>query len=247
MDELPNNHDLLPADQESSLLERAAARGDDAARADGEPAAEPDGRGVGVPVLGLALLGILSLVVGYGFGSFVTGARSGEARAAVDITPVPGAIELPPSGHPLIDAPSPDFTLTELTTGETVNLADLRGQPVMVNFWATWCPPCRYEMPWIQAAHESHPELKVLAVNAGERVSDDQAPDTILSFMQSMGLTFPVLYGPDVYGVQQEWQVWGLPATFMVRADGTVSAAHHGMYPNQQTLEQHIQVLLAGG
>jgi thiol-disulfide isomerase/thioredoxin len=97
---------------------------------------------------------------------------------------VPGPIDptaAPPA--PRAGFRAPDFTLTTLD-GETVTLSDLRGQPVLINFWATWCPPCRAEMPAIQAAYEQYAaqELVVLGVDMAE------SPQTVAGFVQESSL-----------------------------------------------------------
>ncbi len=84
--------------------------------------------------------------------------------------------------------PAPDFQLLNLE-GQNVSLSSLRGKPVLINFWASWCPPCRAEMPFIQQIFEdeewSDKGLVILAINIGE------SPDTVKRFMASYGLSFP--------------------------------------------------------
>jgi thiol-disulfide isomerase/thioredoxin len=201
---------------------------------------------IGVSTIGLLGLAVLALAIGFGFGRVL---RGGDAVQTASSAPAPFEARpewsLPKSNHPLVGGIAPDFSMTLLDSGEAVSLSDFRGGAVMVNFWATWCPPCRAEMPWLQAAAETHQDLTILAVNAGERVPAEMAPETIGMFVRQMGLTFPILYGPEAYEVQTEWQVWGLPATFLVSPDGTVADSHQGMYPGQQVLEQQIRQFLA--
>jgi peroxiredoxin len=111
---------------------------------------------------------------------------------------------------------APDFTL-ETYDGETVRLAQLRGQVVLINFWATWCPPCREEMPAIQEAYDEHRErgLVVLAANLME--NDAQVGD----FMAEMELTFPILM--DRRGtVSERYRVQSLPTTYFVDRSGVI-------------------------
>ncbi len=165
---------------------------------------------------------------------------------ALSLFPQDKVVELPVPNHALLNRPAPDFTMTLLETGEEVSLSDYAGQWVMVNFWATWCPPCRFEMPWIQSVYEARQEdgFVVLAVNAGERVPPSMVEDTIRQFVDFMGLTFPMLWGDNAYEVQRQWKVTGLPATFVVDPDGTVVDVHQGMFPNQVTLEYRVNRLL---
>lgn len=157
-------------------------------------------------------------------------------------------VSLPPSSHPLIGQKAPDFTMTLLESGEEVSLSDYHGSPLMVNFWATWCPPCRFEMPWIQRAFDEHRDsgFVVLGVNAGERVPPSMLMDTVSQFTESMGLTFPMLAGDSTLEVQRSWTVTGLPATFFIDSEGVVVDVHKGMFPNEATLTAEVQELLGG-
>ena len=113
--------------------------------------------------------------------------------------------------------PAPDFTLLS-AEGERVALSDFRGKTVVLNFWATWCPPCRAEMPELQAVWEERGEgedLVVLAVDVGERA------DEVMAFVENFGLTFPVAL--DVDGsVADHYGLPGLPSTFFIDAEGVL-------------------------
>jgi len=150
--------------------------------------------------------------------------------------------------HPLLDQPAPTFTMRQLDTGEEVSLDQFAGQPVLINFWATWCPPCRAEMPWIENVYNEFKAegLVVLAVDAGEKVPPSMVEDTVTRYIASQGLTFPVLMGDNTYDVQRDYQVYGLPGTALVSRDGVVVAYHSGMYPNEATLrDQVVRLLMA--
>lgn len=117
--------------------------------------------------------------------------------------------------------PAPDFSLPSLG-GENVRLSDLAGQVVLVNLWATWCPPCKAEMPTLNAFYENHRQagLVVLAVNHQEDAA------TVAAFIQAEGFSFPVLLDQqaEVMGL---YQAQGLPTTFIIDRKGVI---------------QHIQV-----
>lgn len=118
-------------------------------------------------------------------------------------------------------APAPDFTL-QTPDGKLVSLADFRGKPVVVNFWATWCPPCRSEMPDMQLlSDERAGDLVIIAVNLQE------APDPVRGFVEKYGLRFPIVL--DTSGqVSQAYRVGSLPTSVFVDREGNVSSSYTG-------------------
>ncbi len=127
---------------------------------------------------------------------------------------------LPPA--PAIGHPAPDFTLPTLA-GENVTLSDLAGQPVVLNFWASWCGPCRAEMPELQRLHDQLGEagVTVLGVNQGE------SPETAAAFLQTLGLSFPAALDQRT-GVSQQYLVNSLPTTFFIDRAGVIRATFIG-------------------
>jgi peroxiredoxin len=122
-----------------------------------------------------------------------------------------------------------DFLAPDLS-GNVVTLADFRGQPVIINFWATWCPPCRVEMPELQAAYEEYQDagLVILAVDFQE-----SAETVSRFFYDQMGLTFTPLL--DENGrIAQQYGVANFPTTYFVGPDGAVTAVHFGMMTRSQ-------------
>lgn len=126
------------------------------------------------------------------------------AKMAQTLTPV--------EARPL----APDFTLRD-ADGEIYRLSALRGQPVIVNFWATWCPPCREEMPSMQRAWESLQSqgVMLLAINVGENA------DTIFQFTGNTQLDFPILLDEDGT-TSGAWPMKGLPTTFVIDPQGRI-------------------------
>ncbi|NIM92500.1 MAG: redoxin domain-containing protein [Anaerolineales bacterium] len=129
---------------------------------------------------------------------------------------------------PVLNAPAPDFTLTNLE-GDEVSLSDFQGQPVLINFWATWCAPCRIEMPAIQDRFErfSTDGLAVLAVDFDEPASDVQA------FGDELGLTFDLLLDPGAE-IQRLYLVQGYPTSFFVDREGIIRVHHIGVMTEGQ-------------
>ncbi len=131
-----------------------------------------------------------------------------------------GDAVLPPA--PAVGHPAPQFALPTLA-GDDVALADLRGQPVVLNFWASWCGPCRAEMPELQRLHDRLGEagVVVLGVNQGER------PETAAAFMQQLGLSFPAALDQRT-GVSQQYLVNSLPTTFFIDRNGVIRSTFIG-------------------
>jgi len=125
---------------------------------------------------------------------------------------------------------TPDFTANTLN-GDVVRLSDYHGQVVMLNFWATWCPPCRAEMPAIERAYEHYRDqgLVVLAINDGERATE------ITPFAQAFALQFPVVLDTE-RRLQDVFAITGYPTSLFIGRDGSLYATHvGGLSPVQLT------------
>jgi peroxiredoxin len=131
---------------------------------------------------------------------------------------VPGELPVAPE----IGAVAPPFTAPTLN-GTSVSLADLRGHPVLVNFWATWCAPCRVEMPMLEEVYrDAAPKgLRLLAVNLGE------TPATARRWAGSLGLTFDLLSDPrgDIAAL---YALRGQPSTYIISPSGIITAIFYG-------------------
>lgn len=145
--------------------------------------------------------------------------------------------------------PAPPFTLDAIDGG-TVSLADYRGKVVMVNLWATWCAPCRLEMPSMQRVYEEYRDqgFEVLAISVdaepGIRQPDGTIRGLVSDFVEELGLTFPVVVDPAgdterIYGVS------GLPTTFLIDREGQIRVRElGGRYWDEPPQVDMIEMLL---
>jgi peroxiredoxin len=119
---------------------------------------------------------------------------------------------------------APGFSLKLLTGGEAA-LSQFRGRPVLVNFWATWCKPCRQEMPEIIAAYQAHHAsgLEVLAVN----LSDQESMKDVRKFVAELGLPFPILLD-DKGKTRERYDLVTVPTSVFIDAKGIVRKVHAG-------------------
>lgn len=135
---------------------------------------------------------------------------------------------------------APDFSFTDANHQE-VKLSDFRGQVVMLNFWATWCGPCKYEMPLIeQMAHDeirAEQGVVLLTVNSGE------AADTVVNFMHAKGFTFPVLLDGNG-NILHAYNVRGIPTTFFIGRDGIIDEIKIGAFMDEGELDEVLNRIL---
>ena len=139
---------------------------------------------------------------------------------------------------PEIGKTAPDFTLKGLD-GQEVSLSDFRGEPVLLNFWASWCGPCRLEMPFLQEIYEkwSGKGLVLLAVNLQENQG------TVEDFIDDAGYTFPVLLAPG-NKVPLSYNIRGIPATFFIDADGVIRDIKIGAFSGVGEIESKLAKIM---
>jgi len=137
---------------------------------------------------------------------------------------------------------APDFSLQSIQ-GEIIQLSDLRGQVVLVNLWASWCPPCRAEMPAMQSIYERYQTdgFSILAVNAANQ---DNIANTF-EFISKQELTFPVLLDNDG-AVSSAYQVHSLPTSFFIDPDGIIQEVVIGGPMSEVLLRTRVEGLLEG-
>ncbi len=149
----------------------------------------------------------------------------------------PGPSLIIVGGSPLLGKPAPDFTLIDLR-GEPVSLSDYRGRPVILNFWASWCGPCKIEFPIFQDARERYSAdgLEILGV-----VHDDSA-EAAAAFVEEEASEWPALLDPD----DVAWSAYaglGLPTSFFIDREGVVRAVSFGP-PLSGTLDDQLEKIL---
>jgi len=177
----------------------------------------------GVILIGLALFLIF-------FGGRLWGQKGAQSSLLPQIPAfgaVQGSVEY--SGPPEVGETARDFVLND-TNGQPVELDDFRGRPVILNFWATWCPPCRLEMPDLQAAYERHQAdgLVILAINR-----EETAVAVRDFFYDGLDLTFTPLLD-ETGDVSRLYGVVNYPTSVFVNGDGVVTAVHLGLMTKEQ-------------
>ena len=138
----------------------------------------------------------------------------------------------------VIGQAAPNFELQNLD-GQSVSLNDLKGKPVLINFWATWCGPCVSEMPYIQEIYDewSGKGLIVLAINIGDSSSEAE------QFLQNHNLSLPVLLDTGKV-VARRYNIRGIPTTFFIDKDGIIQEKIIGAFPNKEAIENRLDKIM---
>jgi len=154
---------------------------------------------------GLVLIGIAALAI--------SSAANYVNSAGADFTAAPAAVQFP----------APSLTLMGLD-GEPHSISDYRGQVVLVNLWATWCPPCKAEMPNLQAFFERHRDqgFTIIAIDDGDPA------DEVSLFMQEHGLSFPIWLDPTYEATERAFRTRALPSSYVIDRLGVVRLAWTG-------------------
>ena len=171
---------------------------------------------------------LYSIILLLGFAwIFVSADRSGSSTSGLIPAPQQGFL-------------APDFEL-QTTTGETIKLSDLRGQAVLVNLWATWCPPCRAEMPAIEKIYNEYKDdgLVILAVN----MTYQDTASNIAPFIDEYDLTFPILLDTN-NSVGSAYQLRSLPSSFFIDRDGIISEVVIGGPMAEALLRTRVEEIL---
>lgn len=177
------------------------------------------------PTLPLIFLGLGLILIAYAAYYLLR-----EARPPSTLTAVPARVNYP----------APELSLTDVD-GTPTSLADYRGQVLLVNLWATWCPPCKEEMPALETFYRRHADegFTIIAINDG-----DPAPE-VVKFVEDYGLTFPVWLDPTYIATERSFKTLNLPSSFVIDRQGHVVLSWVGGI-NLQTLEQYVTPVLEG-
>lgn len=182
-----------------------------------------------------------------------TEARASATVAAVSTTPTVSptpfatatAMTSPsPAGERLFQRKPPPFTLPDLyDDGLRRSLADYAGQPVILNFWASWCVPCRAEMPALQRAYERHQADRLVVLGVNQTFIDDLG--AARAFVWELSLTFPSVRDDSGDVSSNQYRVVGLPTSVFVTPEGTIAHVQVGQMSDEQ-VETYSRRLVAG-
>lgn len=138
---------------------------------------------------------------------------------------------------PIVGSPAPDLTLKNIL-GQEVKLSSLNGQPVLINFWATWCEPCAIEMPAINAAYRKYRDqgLVVLAVDNDEPLAD------VVVYFKRFDLSFEALLDPGAK-ITDQYRIRAFPSSFFIGRNGRILSMQIGTM-NEKQLEDHLARIL---
>ena len=136
------------------------------------------------------------------------------------------------------DYAAPNLALTDLA-GRSVSLADYRGQVVLVNLWATWCPPCKEEMPALETFYRKHKQngFTIVAINDGDAIED------VIPFVEEYGLSFPIWLDPTYIATEKAFKTINLPSSYVINREGQVVLRWVGGI-NYRNLDKYVSPVI---
>ena len=203
----------------------------------------------------LKVLGVI-LAAGFGIGYYLwTTGGLGAPRAAA---PVSAAVQTTPpllvvsteaSGQTPVfmyyrlnaGDPAPDFSLEVLDGEETITLSQFTGQPVLLNFWASWCVPCRTELPDLQRAYEANRDARLVLL--GINLTSQDSVAEARAFVRELGLTFPILLDETGEVTDGSYRVLGLPMSVFVNRAGLIQRIQVGAMTRSQ-IEEYVAAIV---
>ncbi len=135
---------------------------------------------------------------------------------------------------------APDFSL-DTPSGQHFTLSKLKGQAVVINIWATWCPPCRAEMPVIEEYYHQYKDQGLIVLGVNSTVQDN--PLDVVPFVQEYGLTFPILLD-ETGALGPKYELRSLPSTYFINRDGTIAEIVIGGPMSEAVLQTNIEEIL---
>jgi thiol-disulfide isomerase/thioredoxin len=133
-----------------------------------------------------------------------------------------------------------NYTLKDMH-GKDVNLGDFKGRPVLINFWATWCPPCKAEIPWFIEFAEKYKAQQFVVLG----VSTDDSAEDILRFAQEYKVNYPMFVGVGHDDMLQAYEAtFAVPVSWFIRPDGTIAEKAIGIHP-KEWFEEQIKALVS--
>lgn len=186
----------------------------------------------------LVVVGLAASLMALAGHSYITGHLLGNDRVLREGAGQFWAAEKAPKGsepRPRPGYPAPDFTLATLD-GDEISLSDLEGKPVLVNFWATWCPPCRSEMPDLQDFHATYgDQVALLGVNWAEE------PEEVRVFLNRYDITYPNVLDRKGRAFVQ-YRLMGLPTTLFIDETGLVRGLWYGPLKTDQIADRFAEI-----
>lgn len=180
-------------------------------------------------VFGLTIAGVGLILVGVAALFFIASTRAADdPTQPTDFSAIPAKVRY--------DAPA--LTLND-ARGDQHSLSDYRGQVVLVNLWATWCPPCKAEMPNLQSFYQKHQQdgFTVIAIDDGDPTAD------VIAFVNEYGLTFPVWLDPTYQATDHAFKTANLPSSYVIDRTGKVRLAWVGAI-SEANLDKYVTPII---